>query len=80
MARLYADEPQAALEVLRQAEQSPREDVRADVAWYTLVGIARLRDPSQAETDARAQCARDPRGAARQCRAVEALDAAGAGR
>lgn len=73
VSRLYIDEPQAAIEALRQAQQSTNPDVLADAEWYILVGIARLREPGQAEADAKAVCARGGPTAERPCRAVEAL-------
>jgi len=76
VARLFIDEPQAAIESLRQAQQSTNADVLADAEWYILVGIARLREPDQAETDATALCARGGPASARPCRAVAVLAAA----
>jgi len=73
VSRLYIDEPQAAIEVLRQAQQSRDPDVLADADWYILVGIARLRVPDQAESDARSLCARGGPPSVRACRAVEVL-------
>lgn len=80
VARLFIDEPQAAIESLRQAQQSTNPDVVADAEWYILVGIARLREPDQAEADAKAVCARGGPGAVRPCRAVGVLANARAGR
>ena len=73
VSRLFIDEPQAAIEALRQAQQSTAADVLADAEWYILVGIARLREPDQAEGDARALCDRDGPPAGRACQAVEVL-------
>lgn len=73
VSRLFIDEPQAAIESFRVAEQSTDAAVLADAAWFTLVGIARLREPAQAETDARALCERGGQGSERACRAVDAL-------
>lgn len=80
VARLFIDEPQAAIESLRQAQQSTNPDVLADAEWYILVGIARLREPDEAEADAKAVCARGGPAAVRPCRAVGVLANARAAR
>jgi hypothetical protein len=73
IARLFQDEPQNALELLRPLEFSAPPDVAAEAAWYSLVGIARLRDPSGVESEARALCASGRPTSSRACAALEAL-------
>jgi hypothetical protein len=73
VSRLFLDEVPAAIEVLQMAQASPNPAVTADARWYALVGIARLRDPSDAEAGARALCTAGGPAKDRACRAVEAL-------
>ena len=58
ISRLFMDEPQNALEILRGMPGSASEQVMAEAEWYSVVGIARLRDPSAAEAEARTLCER----------------------
>jgi len=74
IARLFMDEPQNALEILRPLEYGTPPDVAAEAAWYSLVGIARLRDPSSVDVEAKALCARGLSSSARACAAVERLE------
>jgi hypothetical protein len=73
ISRLFMDEPQNALEILRPLEYGTPPQVAAEAAWYSLVGIARLRDPSSVEGEAKALCAKGGPTAARACTAVELL-------
>ena len=73
IARLFQDEPQNALEFLRPLELNAPPDIGAEAAWYSLVGIARLRDPSGVENEARALCVSGKPTARRACAALEAL-------
>lgn len=75
IARLFQDEPQNALELLRPLEFNAPPDVAAEAAWYSLVGIARLRDPSGIETEAQALCESGRATAARACEALRTLSA-----
>jgi hypothetical protein len=75
IARLFQDEPQNALELLRPLEFNAPPDVAAEAAWYSLVGIARLRDPSGVEGEAQALCTSTHRTAPRACAALETLRA-----
>jgi hypothetical protein len=72
IARLYIDEPQNALEILRTMPAAPPE-IQGQAAWYSLVGIARLRDPSHVEAEADALCTSSLPTASRACAALEAL-------
>jgi len=76
ISRLFMDEPQNALEILRPLEYGTPPEVAAEAAWYSLVGIARLRDPSGVEAEAKALCAKGGPTAARACTAVELLQGA----
>ena len=84
IARLFQEEPQNALELLRPLEFNAPPEVAAEAAWYSLVGIARLRDPSQAEAEAQALCKSARPTAARACAALgmlaKARTAGGSGR
>ena len=73
ISRLFMDEPQNALEILRPLEYGTPPEVAAEAAWYSLVGIARLRDPSAVEAEARALCAKGVSSSPRACAAVERL-------
>lgn len=73
VARLYQDEPQNALELLRPLEFNAPPDVAAEAAWYSLVGIARLRDPSGVELEAKTLCESTRPTAQRACAALDAL-------
>jgi len=73
ISRLFMDEPQNALEILRPLEYGTPPQVSAEAAWYSLVGIARLRDPSAVEGEAKALCAKGGPTSARACTAVELL-------
>ncbi len=73
VSRLYLDEAPSAIEVLRMAQASPVPEVAADAQWYTLVGMARLRDPSMAADEARRLCAGGGPAAERACRAADAV-------
>ena len=58
ISRLFMDEPQNALEILRGMPGSASEQVMVEAEWYSVVGAARLRDPSAAEGEARTLCER----------------------
>jgi hypothetical protein len=73
ISRLFMDEPQNALEILRSLPGSASDAVMAEAEWYSVVGIARLRDPSAAEPEARALCERNGPASARACAALERL-------
>ena len=73
ISRLFMDEPQNALEILRPLEYGTPPQVAAEAAWYSLVGIARLRDPSSVEGEAKALCAKGASSSPRACAAVERL-------
>jgi hypothetical protein len=73
ISRLFINEPQNALEILRPLEYGTPPLVAAEAAWYSLVGIARLRDPSAVEGEAEALCTKGGPTAARACSAVELL-------
>jgi hypothetical protein len=73
IARLFQDEPQNALELLRPLEFNAPPEVAADAAWYSLVGIARLRDPSGVEAEAHTLCTSNHRTAPRACAALDTL-------
>jgi hypothetical protein len=73
IARLFQDEPQNALELLRPLEFHAPPDVAAEAAWYSLVGIARLRDPSGVEPEAKTLCESSRATAQRACAALDAL-------
>jgi hypothetical protein len=72
ISRLYIDEPQNALEILRTMPPAPPE-IQGQAAWYSLVGIARLRDPSHVEAEADALCTSSLPTASRACAALESL-------
>jgi hypothetical protein len=76
IARLFQDEPQNALELLRPLEFNAPPDVAAEAAWYSLVGIARLRDPSGVESEAKTLCESRRATAQRACAALDALQKA----
>jgi hypothetical protein len=71
--RLLTDEPQNALEILRSIPIDAPAEVAGNAAWYTLVGIARLRDPSHAEAEARTLCDAGAPTSQRACAALDAL-------
>lgn len=71
--RLYQDEPQNALELLRPLEFNAPPEVGAEAAWYSLVGIARLRDPSGVMVEAESLCGRNWPTSARACEALSLL-------
>jgi hypothetical protein len=73
ISRLFMDEPQNALELLRGMPGSASEQVMAEAEWYSVVGAARLRDPSAAEADARVLCDRKGPASTRACAALERL-------
>jgi hypothetical protein len=73
ISRLFMDEPQNALEILRGIPGSASEQVMAEGEWYSVVGAARLRDPSQAEGEARRLCEEKGPASARACAALERL-------
>jgi hypothetical protein len=72
VARLLSGEPQNALEILGGMPASSAE-LAAEAEWYTLVGIARLRDPRDAADRARRVCRSDGLNKARACGAVTTL-------
>ena len=80
IARLFQDEPQNALELLRPLEFNSPDEVAAEASWYSLVGIARLRDPSHVEAEAKTLCSAGRRTSARACAALETLSRARDGR
>jgi hypothetical protein len=71
--RLLTDEPQNALEILRGMPGTASEGLAGEAAWYSLVGAARLRDPSGVQAEARSLCASTLPSAARACAALEVL-------
>jgi hypothetical protein len=73
--RLFQDEVPNGIEMLRAAEASPDPDVAAEAQWYAIVGVARLRDPREAERMARALCSAGGSASGRACSAVGALAA-----
>ncbi|MCC7180294.1 MAG: hypothetical protein IT177_18085 [Acidobacteria bacterium] len=73
ISRLFMDEPQNALEILRPLEYGTPPEVAAEAAWYSLVGIARLRDPSSVEDEAKGLCAKGVSSSARACASVKLL-------
>jgi hypothetical protein len=73
ISRLFMDEPQNALEILRGMPGSASDAVMAESEWYSVVGAARLRDPSAAEDAARALCERKGPASPRACAALERL-------
>lgn len=75
IARLFQDEPQNALELLRPLEFNAPPEVAAEAAWYSLVGIARLREPSGIEVEAKALCESTRATAPRACKALQTLSA-----
>jgi hypothetical protein len=74
ISRLFMDEVPNALEILRPLTSGTPPDVAAEAAWYGLVGIARLRDPSSVETEARALCHSGGPSSQRACAALAAID------
>jgi hypothetical protein len=74
ISRLFVDEPQNALEILRAIPGSAPEPVMAEAAWYSVVGIARLRDPSSAEAEARVLCDAKGPAAPKACAALDRLE------
>lgn len=80
VARLLTDEPQNALELLRGMPGDATPELAGEAAWFTLVGIARLRDPSHVEPEARVLCGSGLPTAARACAALERLAEARAAR
>jgi hypothetical protein len=75
ISRLFMDEPQNALEILRALPASAPPELAAEAAWYSVVGIARLRDPSAAEAEARALCEGKGPAAGRACQSLDTLRA-----
>lgn len=73
IARLFQDEPQNALELLRPLEFNAPPEVAAEAAWYGLVGIARLRDPSGVRAEAQSLCERGWTTSPRACAALGRL-------
>jgi hypothetical protein len=73
VSRLFLDEAPSALEILAGAQSSPDPAVAAEVQWYTLVGIARLRDPSAAIPEIRDLCRQSSTFSARACKALDVL-------
>jgi hypothetical protein len=73
IARLFLDEPQNAVEILRGLPPGAAPDVQGLAAWYSLVGIARLRDPSYVEAEADRLCTSSLPTAPRACQALGAL-------
>ena len=73
ISRLFIDEPQNALEILRTLPPGADPAITGQAAWYSLVGIARLRDPSHVEEEARALCQSTLPTASRACEALETL-------
>jgi hypothetical protein len=73
ISRLFMDEPQNALEILRGMPGSASEQMMVESEWYSVVGAARLRDPSAAEGEARTLCERKGPASARACAALERL-------
>lgn len=76
ISRLFIDEPQNALEILRTLPPGATPEVAGEAAWYGLVGIARLRDPSGVELEAKTLCGSPLPTAARACAALGALQQA----
>ena len=73
ISRLFIDEPQNALEILRTLPPGAHPATVGHAAWYSLVGIARLRDPSHIEAEAQTLCHSTLPTAARACAALETL-------
>jgi hypothetical protein len=73
ISRLFIDEPQNALEILRTLPPDATPEVAGEAAWYGLVGIARLRDPSGVVTEAKALCASSLPTSSKACAAVRSL-------
>jgi hypothetical protein len=73
VSRLFLDEAPSAIEVLSAAQSSPDPAVVAAVQWYSLVGIARLRDPSAAIPGIRDLCRQSAEFSARACKALDVL-------
>jgi hypothetical protein len=73
IARLFIDEPQNALEILRTLPPNATPEVAGEAAWYGLVGVARLRDPSGVELEAKTLCESRLPTATRACAALETL-------
>jgi len=73
IARLFIDEPQNALEILRTLPPDATPEVTGEAAWYGLVGIARLRDPSGVELEAKTLCESALPTGPRACAALETL-------
>lgn len=73
IARLFIDEPQNALEILHTLPPGATPEVAGEAAWYGLVGIARLRDPSGVELEAKTLCESSRPTAPRACAALQML-------
>ena len=75
IARLYMDEVPSGIETLRQAEAQAYEQpmVLAAARWYSLVGIARLREPASGIGEVRAACDQPGPYSERACAALEQL-------
>ena len=61
--------------MLRPLEFNAPPDVAAEAAWYSLVGIARLRDPSGVQAEAQSLCDRGWATSPRACAALGRLAA-----
>jgi hypothetical protein len=73
ISRLFIGEPQNALEILRTLPPNAAPEIAGEAAWYGLVGIARLRDPSGVEPEAQRLCDSSLTTAARACAALRTL-------
>ena len=73
IARLFIDEPQNALEILRTLQGGATPEVTSEAAWYALVGSSRLRDPSGVELEAKTVCESSMATASRACAALDTL-------
>jgi hypothetical protein len=73
ISRLFIDEPQNALEILRTLPPGATAEIAGEAAWYGLVGIARLRDPSGVELEAKTLCESSLPTGPRACAALETL-------
>jgi hypothetical protein len=73
ISRLFTDEIPNGIEILRQAQTSPRPHVSTQAQWYALVGIARLREPASGLAEVREVCEKRGPFQARACAALEAL-------
>ncbi len=76
IARLFIDEPANALEILQTMPPNATPEVAGEAAWYSVVGIARLRNPTDVEARARTLCASPLPTAPRACDAIARLSTA----